>query len=121
MLAASYHHCYFLQYDLGSCVWILNTGTSSATINESGKGYSYVVNFTGCEFGGGSSMGGGNTIAEMFPWISSSNPLYSAMGAAFSANTQSGCHNGALAFSATLPTTVAANSAVLLVSKPSNY
>lgn len=120
VLAAAYQHCYFLDYDTGACEWMLNTGTSSATVSPSG--YSYVVNFTGCEFGNATSMGGGNTIAGMFPWISSSSGLYSALSAAMAANTRAGCNNGALAFSATLPTTLAPDSAVLLVtSKPPNY
>lgn len=125
VLAAPYQHCYFLDHDLGACEWILNTGTSAATINESGKGYGYVVNFAGCEFGTASRFPTGSsnsTIATMFPWISSSSSLYSAMGDTLNANTQSACDNGSLSFSSTLPTSVAANNAVLLVaSKPAGY
>jgi hypothetical protein len=122
VLHATYQHCYFLDKDLGACEWVLNAADGNATISQTGLGYNYEVNFTGCEFGNASSMGGGKPISTMFPWITDSN-LINALTAAQSANTNTACNGGDIGF-ASLPSsiTMPANTAVLLVaSKPANY
>lgn len=125
VFAASYNHCYFVQYDLGACIALFNTGTSSVSLSSITKvnlsAYHYQLAYSGDEWGSSSNMGGSTTVGGMFPWLSTSSSLYSALSAAFSACNLSAHCNGAVSF-ATVPASVGANSAIFLVaSKPSNY
>lgn len=125
VFAASYHHCYFVQYDLGECIALFNTGTSSVSLSSITKvnlsAYHYQLAYNGDEWGSSSSMGGSTTVAGMFPWLSTSSSLYSALSAEFSACNYSTYCNGSASF-ATVPASIGANSAMFLVAnKPSNY